>query len=59
MKKMNGGIETIVGTVILVGIVIALIIATILPAAKETEALGDAGTGRIDGLTGIIDPDHR
>lgn len=52
--KQKGGIETIVGTVILVGIVIALIIATVLPAAKETKELGETGTGKIGDLRGAI-----
>ena len=53
--KLKGGIETIIiATVILVGIVIALIIAVVLPAANETKELGETGTGKIDDLRGAI-----
>ena len=53
--KQKGGVETIIATVILVGIVIALIIATVLPAANETKQLGDTGKTKIGDLTEIID----
>ena len=50
MKKLKGGIESIIAVVILAGIVIALIIAVILPMTKETSEMGNEGTERMSNL---------
>ena len=49
-KKMYGGIEGIIATIIMAGLVIALIIAVILPMTKETKEVGDSGTNRMSEL---------
>lgn len=38
-KQLKGGMETIIATVIIVGIVAALIISTVIPMSKEGDAL--------------------
>ena len=49
-KKVKGGVEGIVATIIMAGLVIALIIAVILPMTRETKDVGDAGTNRMSEL---------
>lgn len=49
-KKMNGGIEGIVATIIMAGLVIALIIAVILPMTRETTVIGDSGKNKMTEL---------
>ena len=53
-RKLKGGIESIIALVIIVGIVVALIIATVLPNANSIKSTSDAGNSRIDKLTTII-----
>ena len=49
-KNMRGGVEGIIATIIMAGLVIALIIAVILPMTKETKDVGDAGKNRMSEL---------
>lgn len=51
MKKLKGGIDSIIAVIILAGIVIALIIAVILPMTKQTSEIGQEGTSRMHNLT--------
>lgn len=51
MKKLKGGVESIIAVIILAGIVIALIIAVILPMTKQTSEIGQEGTNRMSNLT--------
>ena len=51
MKKLKGGVESIVALMILVGLVIALIIAVILPMTQQTSEIGKEGTNRMSDLT--------
>ena len=51
MKKLKGGIESIIAVIILAGIVIALIIAVVLPIANKTRDVGSAGKGNMEELT--------
>lgn len=53
-KKMKGGVEGIIAVIIMAGLVIALIIAVILPMTKETKEIGDAGTGRLSSLESTL-----
>ena len=53
-KKLKGGLEGIIALVILAGIVIALIIAVVLPMAKGTVSTGNAAVGRVDTLEKTI-----
>ena len=53
-NKLKGGIESIIAVIILSGLVIALIIAVILPSVKETSAMGDDATSRITNLRSTI-----
>ena len=59
MKKQKGGIETILATIILAGLVIALIIAVILPMTNDTKQMGETGKTLIgdleDSMTGKED----
>ena len=55
MRKLKGGIETIIALVIIVGIVLALIIATVLPITDQSQELGEAGVNKIDSLTSAIE----
>lgn len=50
-KKLKGGIESIIALIIIVGIVVALIIAAVLPIAREGRELGQAGTDKLGTLT--------
>jgi len=50
----KGGIETIIAVIILAGIVVALIITSILPAAKVTKEIGNTGTTTISDLKDTI-----
>ena len=50
MKKLKGGIESIIAVIILAGIVIALIIAVILPMTKTTSEIGTEGKDRMSNL---------
>ena len=59
MKKLKGGIESIIAVVILAGIVIALIIAVILPMVKTTSQIGEDGKGRMNGLAEQLKPTAR
>ena len=43
-KQLNGGMETIIAAVIIVGIVAALIISTVIPMSDQGEATIDAAT---------------
>jgi len=58
MKRQKGGIETILATIILAGLVIALIIAVVLPMVQETSDLGASGKTRISDLKGSIAKDE-
>ena len=53
-KKLEGGLETIIATIILAGIVIALIIAVVLPSARETVEVGNTGMSTMSGLKSQI-----
>ena len=59
MKKLKGGIESIVALVILVGIVVALIIAVILPMTSKTREMGEDGKLRMNNLAEQIKPTAR
>ncbi len=50
MKKLKGGVEGIIAVVILAGIVIALIIAVILPMTRTTADIGKNGETRMENL---------
>lgn len=51
MKKyLNGGIETIVAIVIVVGLVLLGIIVAVLPILTETENLSDTAQTGISGI---------
>ena len=39
MKKLKGGMETIIATVIIVGIVVALILSTVIPMSNQGDEL--------------------
>lgn len=54
-EKLKGGIESIIAVVILVGLVIALIIATVLPIAQEGKTIGEKGTDRLSELGDKLD----
>lgn len=49
MKK--GGIETIVGVVLIVGILVALLLTVIIPMATKTGGLGDDTESEMDSLS--------
>ena len=49
-KKLNGGVETIIALIIIVGLVLALIISVVVPMAGETKNLGDEGTSGLKQL---------
>lgn len=49
-KNMKGGIEGIIATIIMVGLVLALIIATIIPMTRETRNIGESGTNKMSEL---------
>lgn len=56
MKKIKGGVESIIAVIILAGIVIALIIAVIVPLATGIKNTGAEGKGRVDTLTEKMRP---
>lgn len=49
-KNMKGGIEGVIATIIMVGLVLALIIATIIPMTRETRDIGVSGTTKMSEL---------
>lgn len=51
MKRLKGGVESIIAVIILAGIVIALIIAVIIPLATGIKDNGSQGKERVDTLT--------
>lgn len=54
MKKLNGGVEAIITTVIIVGLVIAFIIATVIPMSKQgDELIGATTSGLVNHQTTI------
>ena len=53
-EKLKGGIDSIVGLVILVGLVIAGIIVAIVPLIDQGEDLASTATGGMGGLQSII-----
>ncbi len=46
-KKIRGGMETIIATVIIVGIVVALILSTVIPISNEGDELIGATTNQL------------
>ena len=50
IKKQKGGIETIIAVIILTGLVIALIIAAVLPTVTGGNNLARSATGRLGDL---------
>ena len=53
-KKLKGGIETIIATIILAGIVIALILVAVLPMTNEIEGTAETGRTAISSLKSAI-----
>lgn len=53
-EKLKGGIDSIVGLVILVGLVIAGIIVAIVPLIDQGEDLASTATSGMSGLQSII-----
>lgn len=49
-KMLKGGIETIIALIIIVGLVLALIIAVVVPMAGGTAELGSTGTAGLKEL---------
>ncbi len=49
-RKQKGGIEGIIATIIMAGLVLALIIAVILPMTRGTKVTGDTGKNKITEL---------
>ena len=39
MRRLRGGMETIIATVIIVGIVVALILSTVIPMSNQGDEL--------------------
>ena len=55
-NKLKGGIETILAVVILTGIVVALIIAAVLPTVQGGNDLASSATDRLSALDEKIQP---
>ena len=55
-KKQKGGIETIIAVIVLTGIVVALIIAAVLPTVQGGNDLSKSATGRLSALDEKIQP---
>ena len=55
-KQLKGGIESVIATVIIVGIVVALIAVSDLPMANQGEELTSTATGALVGLQSTIKP---
>ena len=54
MKKIKGGIESIVALVIFVGLLVALIIAVVLPMTQTTSEIGNQGKENMTSLKNAI-----
>lgn len=54
-KKAKGGIESILGVVILVGLVVILIIAVIMPMVNNVQSQGSATTNDLNNLRSSMD----
>ncbi len=59
MQKLKGGIESIIGLIILVGLLIALIVVAIIPMMNKTTEVGQGGINRMDGLAGELMPKNQ
>lgn len=53
-NKIRGGLEGIIAIIILAGLVVALIIAVILPSARYAVDIGDTGKGTLSDLKDTI-----
>ena len=56
-KKLKGGIETIIAIVILVGLVIALICAAVIPTMEAGEDLAGTAVNKLNTLGTTISPE--
>ena len=50
MKKLKGGIETIITIIIVVGLVLLAIILAVLPLIEETQHFSDTGVKGISSI---------
>lgn len=57
-SKLKGGIESIIATVIIAGIVVALICVTVIPIANQGEELTGTATEALVGLGNTIKPNN-
>ena len=57
-RQLRGGIETIVGVVILVGLVIVGIVTAVIPIIDNGEDLSTTATGAMGKLQGLIQSDE-
>ena len=55
-KLLKGGMETIIATIIILGIVVALILTVVVPMATEGEGLLDDTTGSLAKQSMTIGP---
>ena len=55
-KKLNGGLEGIIATVIIAGIVVALIFAVVMPMSKSGDQLLDTTTNALADQQKTIGP---
>lgn len=53
-KQLKGGIDSIIGLVILVGLVITGIVVAVIPIINQGEALGETATGAMSKLEGVF-----
>lgn len=53
-SKIRGGIEGIIAVIVLAGLVVALIIAVILPSANTARDIGDTGKSTLSNLKDTI-----
>jgi len=57
MKKLlKGGMETIIATIIILGIIVALVLTVVVPMATEGEGLLDDATGSLAEQSMTIGP---